>query len=130
LKAHWKGATIAVAIVGTVAGGYFYVQHVKHEAYASGFTAAEDQAKAQVIAANNRLAADNTALKQLQIKFSGHSVQRQQQVKIVTQTKIERIHDEVQSNPVYAQCRISDGVRAQLEDLTSAVNTAVSSGQR
>jgi hypothetical protein len=129
LKAHWKETLIGLALVGTVAGGYFYVQHVKHEAYASGFTAAENQAKAQVVEANKRAAYDNTQLQLLQQRYAALSTSRQQQVKIVTQTKIERIHDEVQSNPVYRQCSVTDGVLDNLQDLVAAVNASIGSSE-
>jgi hypothetical protein len=129
LKAHWKETVIGLAIVGTAAGGYFYIKHVKHEAYASGFTAAENQAKAQVAAANKRAAYDNQQLQLLQQRFTALSSSRQQQVKIVTQTKIERIHDEVQSSPVYRQCSVTDGVFHNLQDLVAAVNASIGSSE-
>jgi hypothetical protein len=128
LKAHWKETVIGLALVGTAAGGYFYVKHVKHEAYASGFAAAQTQAQAQVAAANKRAAYDNTQLKLIQQKYADLSVQRQQQVKIVTQTKIERITREVEAAPVYRQCSLTDGVFHDLKDLAATVNASLGAG--
>jgi hypothetical protein len=129
LKANWKPLVIGLALVGTVYGGYRYIKHVEHVSYASGFTAAENQARAQVIAANKRADADNTQLKLLQQRYAALSTQRQQQVKIVTQTKIERIHDEVQSNPVYRSCSLTDGVFNNLKDLVATVNASIGSSE-
>jgi hypothetical protein len=127
LKANWKPIVIGLALVGTAVGAYSYVQHVKHVAHDAGFTEAENQAKAQVAAANKRAAYDNQQLTLLQQRYAALSTQRQQQVKIVTQTKLVRIHDEVQSNPVYRSCSITDGVRTQLQDLAAAVNASIGS---
>jgi hypothetical protein len=128
-KKNWKQVLVGLAIVAACVSAYTYVKHVEKVSYANGFGAAQAQARAQVEAANKRADADNTQLKLLQQRYAALSVQRQQQVKIVTQTKIERIHDEVQSNPVYRQCALTDGVLDDLQAVAAAVNSSIGSSQ-
>lgn len=129
VKINWKQLAIGLAIVGVVSGSYLYVKHLEKASYRAGVTAQFNHDQAIVVAANKRAATDNTQLQKLKDRFNTLSEQRQQQVRVVTQTKIERIHDEVQANPVYRQCSLTDGVFNDLQAVAAAVNSSVGASQ-
>jgi hypothetical protein len=123
--AHWKGILLTVGVIAACVSAFIYVKHVESTSYAAGVKSGGAQAVALEQKANAVAAKDNQQLAVLQKKYNALSTTRQQQVQIVTQTKIERIHDEVQTTPVYSQCSITDGVFNDLKATAAAVNASL-----
>ena len=128
-KRFWK---IGLGIILAVAA-YFAFTHwlagERKEAFNSGFANAEQQYAAAVEKANEQAREDQTALNQLQQRFNLLALNREQDIKLSVQPQIERITHEIQSNPIYRDCSITDGVWSDLNAAGAAVNTRIAPNQ-
>lgn len=125
IKRFWKvGLGIALAIAAYFAFTNWLAGERK-ESFNSGFAAAEQQYATAVEAANQRAAEDQKALDLMRQRFELLALNREQDVKLIVQPQIERITREVQDNPVYRQCTVTDGVWNDLNAAGSAVNARI-----
>jgi hypothetical protein len=125
LKANWKPLVIAGALVG----GYFYFEHWKAELVSSAKTEQRvtDEAKysAAITAANKISEHDNATMQLFATAFGALSNQRSQAIDLKVTPQIERIQNEVASDPRYSDCRVSDGVLGAANAARSAVDAGI-----
>jgi hypothetical protein len=124
----WKlGLGIALAV-----GAYFAFAHWLHNRddahFKSGGAAAEQQYTAKVNAANAIAAADQKAMNLMVSHFGFLAQNREQDIHVSLQPQIERITREIESNPVYRQCLVTDGVFDATNANAAAVNTRLGAG--
>jgi hypothetical protein len=127
LKRNWKTIAVIIAVGGACVSVCIYVGHVKKAAHEAGFGEAQAQAQELVRQANQREAEKQKALDLITQRFGFLAQQREGQVTTVVQPQIERITREVQSYPVYQQCRLTDGVFVDTNAVIAAVNRSLGS---
>lgn len=125
---NWKligGLVAIVVLVAAIWAFNAWKDNLVREAEATGFARAETQYKAAVEAANRIAQRDQRQMELMTVTFGGLAQQRVQGVQLTVQPRIERIRDEIASNPIYRDCRVSDRVLADINSARSAVDTSI-----
>lgn len=129
LQRYGKYLAIIGAVVGVYLAGSWYLERRDTANFNAGFSKAEVQFAAAVAAANAKAAETQRNLDLTQQRFAFLSEGRAQDIRLVTQPHIERITREVQSNPVYRQCVLTDGVLDATNAAGAAVNSRIAASQ-
>lgn len=124
VKPFWKPAAIVVAVGAAWWGFTTWRDNLVEAAEKRGFATAEAQFKTQVEAANKITEHDNTALNLMSTVVGALATQRTQAIDLKVTPQIERIQNEVASDPRYRDCRVSDSVL----DAANAARAAVDAG--
>ena len=110
VKPFWKPVAIALAVGAAWWGFTTWRDNLVEAAEKRGFVTAEAQFKAQIEAANKITEHDNAALNLMGTVMGVLATQRTQAIDLKVTPQIERIQNEVASDPRYRDCRVSDGV--------------------
>ena len=124
VKPFWKPVAIVVAVGAAWWGFTTWRDNLVEAAEKRGFAAAEAQFSAKVEAANKITEHDNTALNLMSTVVGALATQRTQAIDLKVTPQIERIQNEVASDPRYRDCRVSDSVL----DAANAARAAVDAG--
>lgn len=130
IKKNWKPIAIGAAVVIACVSAFIWLKHDEKAHYEAGFGSAQSQYSAAVIAANKIAANDQSQLNVLKQKYDDLSKARQTQVVTVTKPIIERVTREVQSDPVFSSCTVSDSVFNDLQAETAAVDASIAASER
>lgn len=125
---NWKligGIVFVVVLVAAIWAFNAWKNNLVSEAEAAGFTRAETQYKAAVEAANRIAQRDQRQMELMTVTFGGLAQQRVQDVQLSVQPLIERIRDEVRTNPIYRTCIVSPGVLRDANAARAAVNARI-----
>lgn len=90
-----------------------------------GFADAEKQYKAEIDAANRIIAADNQNLQLMAGAFGALASIREQGVSVQIAPIAERVTHEVANNPVYRDCRVTDGMLDNIQAARAAGDAAI-----
>lgn len=119
-----KPIGIALAVGAAWWGFTTWRDNMIEAAERRGFASAQAQFQTKVEAANKIVEHDNTALALMGSIVGSLSQQRAQAIDIKVTPQIERIQNEVASDPRYRDCRVSDSVL----DAANAARAAVDAG--
>lgn len=126
VKPFAKPLAIAVAIGAAWWGFTTWRDNLVEKAELRGFGRAEEQYKAKVEAANKITEHDNVSMQLMGTVVGALATQRTQAIDLKVTPQIERIKNEVASDPRYRDCRVSDSVL----DAANAARAAVDAGIR
>lgn len=130
IMAHWKFFLgLLIAIVACVSA-FIWIKHDEKVHYDAGYSASQSQYSAALLAAGKQASSDQTALTVAKQKYDDLSKTRQIQVVTVTKPIIERVTREVQSDPVFSSCTVSDSVFNDLQAETAAVDASIAASER
>lgn len=128
VKRHWKWFAGAAVIVALGFATVRYLDNRDTMNRNAGFAAAEAQYREALLAANERAEADQNALNLVTQRFAFLAENRERDVTTIVKPQIERITREVQVNPVYAACLLTDGVFDATNAAGAAVNASIGAG--
>jgi len=124
LKKHWQIAVVVIAVVGGFVLFQHWIDNKVEAAEKKGFANAQAQFQAKVDAANKIAASDTQTMQLIGSTLGSLTAQRSQAIDLKVTPQIERIQNEVASDPRYRDCRVSDSVL----DAANAARSAVDAG--
>lgn len=128
MKRHWKWFAAGAAAIGLYFAASSYLGHRDQANFDRGFGTAEQQYRAALLEANARATETQNNLDLITQRFGFLAEQREGSVTTLIQPQIERITREVQSNPVYGACAITDGVFDATNAAVAGVNASIGAG--
>lgn len=125
IKRYWK--IFAVVLLALAAWWWFtsWRDNLIETTDAAAYARAEGEYTAAINAANAREAETQGRLDKMVIAFGSLATQREQEVNMIVQPMIERISNEVATDPRYRACAVSDGVFDDLNAGRSAVDASI-----
>ncbi len=124
-KANWKPiAGVGIAIAAWWAFDNWR-DNLVEAAEKRGFGRAEQQYKAAVDAANKREEEKQKLLDTFALNFGKLAIQRDQQLTVTVQPILDKVKNEIATDPVYRSCRVSDGVRDDINTVRATVDAGI-----
>jgi len=124
-KKNWK----LIAIVAIAGFAWWKFESWKSDFakanHDAGFGQAQAQYKVAVDAANARAANDEKQMGRMSDQIGILTAQRTQSLDIKLDGLSKGMQNEIASNPVYRDCRLTDGVLAQLQTGRAAVDASI-----
>ncbi len=125
LTSRYKPLLIALAVGLAGAGFVHWKSGVEAAAHKAGFNQAEAQYTDALVKANEEAAADRSRLDQMVTAFGHISNTREQSITLQLKPNLERIQNEVSTNPVYRDCAVGDRVLDDLQAGRATVDAGI-----
>lgn len=126
-KRFWKPALGAVVAIGAVWAFTAWKNDLVADADAAGFERARSAYQFQVEQANERERLTQGRLDQMNIAFGALGSQREQAINLTVKPQIERIQNEVATDPRYRSCLVSQRVLDDLQAGRASVDAGIAS---
>lgn len=127
VKKLWKPVGLLL-LAGVALWGFLaWKDNLKDEAWAAGFAEAEAQFQVKVAVANTKVAEKQNSINQFAGIFEMMANKEIADVNVKVQPILKEVQDEVAQNPLYSDCRVSDGMLDRLNAGRATVDKAIGS---